>query len=134
MFDRGEFLQALLGPYSLTEFVTYLFFFGLGALIFFGIDVRRSFKSDPTTPKKFSFLFMLKDNVIRFLSVLASIYMVIRFYEGLYGTELTELLAMTLGVSIDALIGKGAGGGVKNLPAVRRQRDALVSKLNNGKG
>ena len=133
MFDRAQFLQALLGPYSLTEFIIYLFFFVMGATIFFGLDVRRSVRSDPETSRKFNIWFMLRDNVLRFLAVLISIYVVIRFHDGLFGTACTEKLALGLGVSIDAIIGKGVNSGVRNIPAVKSQRDALISKLNNGK-
>ncbi len=131
-FDRVQFWQAFLGPYSSTEFVIYGMFFLMGALVFFGIDVKRSVQKDSATPSKFNFWFMLRDNVFRFFAIIVSIYIVIRFYEGLYGTELTELLALTLGVSIDALIGKGAGGGIKNIPYVKKKRESYITKLNNG--
>lgn len=130
-FDRAQFWQAFLGQYSFTEFIIFVVFFCLGAAIFFGIDVRRSVKKDPTTPVKFNLWFMIRDNIFRFIAVLAAIYMSIRFYEDFYGTALNEKLAMTMGIGIDAIIGK-ATSKVKDIPALKKYRETYITKLNNG--
>ncbi len=127
-FDKGQFWSAMLGDYSLTDFVVFAVFFLLGAILYFGFDVRQAVKKDKGTPRKFNWWFMLKDNVLRFFVVIIAIFTMIIFYEDFFGVPLNQKLAFTMGLSIDAIIGKAVGG-VKEIPAIKKQRDAFISKL-----
>ena len=78
-FDSGQFWSNMLGDYTLTDFVTFVVWFLIGATVFFAADVRQSIKKDKGTPRKFNWWFMLKDNVLRFVGVLLMIFIMKMF-------------------------------------------------------
>lgn len=132
-FDRAEFWNRILGDYSPTDWAIYSLFFLIGAAIFFFGDVSRSRKNDQNMPERFSFWFMVKDNAFRFLVVIGTIFLAIRFHKVFLGIDtLNEQNCLFHGISIDAIIGKIAGSGIKQLPAVKKARTAHITKLKNG--
>lgn len=134
-FDRAEFWNAVLGQYDFTEWVIFSLFFIIGSAIFFYGDVTRSRRSDPNMPTKFNFWFMVKDNAFRFVVVLGSIYLAIRFHSEFLGIDtLNEKNCLFHGISIDAIMGKIAGSGIKEVPMVKKARMKTIQKLNNGHG
>ena len=121
----------MLGQYSATDYAVYGVFFILGAMIFFYGDVKRSMKHDSSTPDKFNFWFMVKDNITRFVIVIGVIFLAIRFHKTMLGIDtLNEINCLYHGVSFDAVFGKIAGQGVKNVPAIKKKRQVEIAKIN----
>jgi len=132
-FDRAEFWNSMLGDYSITQWVIYGIFFLVGAAIFFFGDVHRSRKYDPKMPEKLDFWFMFKDNAVRFLTVIVTIFLAIRFHVEFLGIDtLNEKNCLFHGISIDAVVGKVAGHSFKQVPAVKKIREAHITKIKNG--
>jgi len=123
----------MLGDYSATDWAIYGTFFLMGAAIFFFGDVQRSMKDDSGMPNKFNFWFMVKDNAFRFLIVLGTIFLAIRFHSEFLGIDtLNEKNCLFHGISIDAVIGKIAKAGISEIPAVKKARTASMTKIKNG--
>lgn len=57
----------------------------------------------PSTPAKFSFSFLLKDNWKRILSSLLLIYVFIRFFPDITGISLSLFWCLAIGLSLDKL-------------------------------
>ena len=129
MINTEQLLEILLNGLTFTQFVAYAVLMLVGAAIHFTLDVEKSVKKDPETPKKFSFRFMIWDNVLRFIGVLLMILVIIPYFDVFMGTELNPQMALIFGLSIDLVIGRLAGG-AKGLPAIKAQREEFVKKLN----
>ena len=131
-FDRGEFFHRILGAeYDITDYAVYGLFFLIGASIFFFGDVMRSRKYDPNMPSKFNLWFMVKDNAMRFLIVLASIFIAIRFHKTLLGIDsLNEINCLFHGISFDAVFGKIGAQKFNQIPVVKKTREKEIWKLN----
>jgi hypothetical protein len=100
-----NFLQTLLGT---TDFGTFaaLFVLGVfGAICGLAVKYLRSTKkNNPLTPDTFSFGFLIRDNLLRFLCSILLILPVIRFSSQFIGSEATTWGAFFYGLSLDQLI------------------------------
>ncbi len=98
-------LKIILGDMDVEHLIAYTAIMSAGALLFFYFDVRNAVKRDDATSKKFSWKFMLKDNIARGVIVLLAIVVLVIFYEDFFGVEINPKLAMMQGLSIDAFFG-----------------------------
>ena len=95
-----------------------------GAVVYFGLDVSRSVKKSKV---KFSWGFMVRDNLVRGIVVLVVIVATVLWYEEFFGVSLNAKLAFTQGLGIDALIGVVAKG-QKETGVLKKSRAKLVKK------
>lgn len=122
-----EVFRIILGEMALEHFVAYYGLMCLGALAFFGVDVAQSKNTDPGTPRKFSWKFLVKDNILRAVSVAIIMAAVVIWYDSFFGVELNAKLAFMQGMSIDAITGTVLKYG-KTRGAMKKQRDKLTAK------
>jgi len=128
-FNQSEFWNIILNGMQLTQYIAYLVLMIVGAIIHFTIDVKRSIRKDVITPNKFSFKFMIWDNVFRIIGVTLFIIIFIPYFELFMGSPITSQLALGSGLAIDVIIGRILGG-TKQFPAIKRQRERYIKKLN----
>jgi hypothetical protein len=87
-----------------TNYFIALFIFGLlGALLNLLFNISDRDKESQRTPEKFSLLFLIKDNIVRFSITILLIYFGIIFSEYLFGVVITIQLAVCLGFSLDSV-------------------------------
>lgn len=122
-----EVSDILLGEMSAAYFVAYFIVMSLGAILFFAGDVTHSTHANGSTPGKFSWKFLLRDNVLRFITVAISLAASVLLYEDLYGVELNVKLAFTHGLTIDAFLGTMLKVG-KDRGPLKKQREKLLNK------
>jgi len=131
MINWIEYWERILGTMNVTELFVYLTFFIVGVIIYSTIDIRHSVKSNASTPKKFKFWFMIKDNFLRWIGGIFLFFVVIRFYDKISGHPITEFDALSLGINIDLLISILKKGGQQFGP-VKRYREQMIKKFNGG--
>jgi len=119
--------RLLLGEMPMEKFIAYCLAMGAGALIFFALDVSHSVNKDAHTPKKFSWKFLIKDNIIRGLGVLLAIMATVILYEDFFGVAINVKLALTSGLGIDAIIGVLLKKGKERGP-MKKSRDKLIER------
>jgi len=101
--DSTTFSQSILGGYTIPHVVALLVFAMAGVLISLLIHSTNRDKGSPNTPVKFSLWFLLKDNWKRILLNLLLIVVTIRFCQEITGLQVTEFIALLIGVSYDKL-------------------------------
>ena len=94
----------LLGSYSAAFYITYSIFVLFGILISLRLQAFGRDKSSPNTPYRFSFSFLVQDNLLRIVSSLAIVFVAIRFGSELFKVEPTYLGALLMGISFDQIL------------------------------
>lgn len=122
-----EFWNTILNGMDLERFLAYFVMMVLGAFVNFTIDVRRSMKKDIHVPKKFKFLFLIKDNFFRGLAVAIILVVMILYFEDWFDTPLNGKIAFAFGLTIDTIIGQILSEG-KEAPILKRSREKLLKK------
>jgi hypothetical protein len=119
-----KFWEYILGDMPLEKFFAYALLMGAGALIYFATNVKiATTKSD----MKFSWGYMVRDNLLRLLVVFISIAASILWYEEFFGVALNGKLAFMQGLSIDAVTGMLLKGAKEQGP-LKGARKKLVQK------
>ena len=127
MINWGTFWEIILGDMPVENFLAYVALMSAGALIFFTLDVSHAVRRDDSTPRKFNWGFMIRDNVFRGAGVLFVIMGTVIFYDSFFGVEINAKLAFTQGLGIDALIGVILKRGKQSGP-LKKTRDKLMKK------
>jgi len=122
-------IEILLGGMSPERFVACYFAMAAGALVYFTLDVRHSTRHNRDTPARFSWRFMVLDNVPRMIGVVLAMAITVILYEDMFGVPINIKLAITSGLGIDALIGTLLKTGKERGP-LKRQRDKLTRTIN----
>lgn len=94
----------------------------LGTILFTGMEVGLRDETSPKTPKKFSWGFLAKDNVKRYLFTLLLIFIQLRFFKELNGVDLTPYTAILIGFGADGI----AGFSKKKFTVLQADRDKLL--------
>lgn len=98
-----DFLLSLLGmPW--TQFLSVFFFVLVGITISLLVDSMGRDTKSTKTPSKFSWKFLLLDNLKRIFLVVLVIFVSIRFYTELYEGTVNEWAGLLLGLSLDFTI------------------------------
>ncbi len=101
----AEYWKIVLDGMDVTSFFAHASLMAAGAFVYFVMDVNQSRAHDPAHPKKFSFVYLVKDNILRGIGVLMVIGAATIWFESFYGVPINAKLAFTAGLSIDAVIG-----------------------------
>lgn len=125
--DWGAVWEIILSGMDPAHFIAYFLLMCGGAVVYFGMDVRQSMKKDAGTPVKFSLGFMVRDNLVRLISVLILIAAAVVFYEDFFGAPINAKLAFMQGIGIDALMGIALKEGKERGP-LKRNREKLMQK------
>ena len=127
--DWGIFWGIILEDMPLEHFLAYSALMAAGAGLFFALDVSHAVKRDQCSPGKFSWGFLIRDNILRILGVMLLIMAAVLFFEEFVGVAINAKLAFTQGLSIDALIGTMLKKGKQARP-FKKGRDKLIKKYN----
>lgn len=98
------------------------------ATMVFAFTVSFSVKYDPNTSNKFSFWFMVADNIFRLLGVLILIAITVIQFEEKHGYLMTVGEAFKEGAQLDALIGTFLGG-LKKTSQGKKFQSKLTSRI-----
>jgi hypothetical protein len=93
-----------LGDMSIGRFISTMIFAGIGgtlSLTMYSIATRD--KCSPRTPYKWSFLFMIGDNIQRVIGGVTLVFVFVRFAPDLIGLKATPLTGLIIGISFDNL-------------------------------
>lgn len=101
---REEFLTHLLGHHTIAWWAAASIWTFIGAVIslYFYAENNRN-KTSPETPYKFSFSFMLRDNLMRLAIAFMLAVVALRFSVEIFGGEPTIYLGILYGISSDKL-------------------------------
>lgn len=93
----------IFGNMDFNMFVASLLFALVGVLISLLLHATTRDQNSESTPVKFSFLFMLKDNWKRILLSIILVIVTIRFLKELTGLELNMFFSLCIGLVYDKL-------------------------------
>jgi len=137
IFNRSEFWSLMLGDLNITQFIYYTGWALAGAVLLFVTDIRSSIKHDKHTPNKFSFLFLVKDNILRILGMILLLPVAVIHYKEIFsmvfGWEdalLNWKSAVLLGLTIDMVYSRIISGSIKEIPAYKQMREKMTKKVN----
>ena len=100
-----DFLLSLLGmPW--TQFLSVFFIVLVGIAISLLVDSMGRDTKSAKTPSKFSWKFLLLDNLKRIFLVVLVIFVSIRFYTELYDGTVNEWAGLLLGLSMDFTVAR----------------------------
>lgn len=118
----SEIFEVIFGTYTQVQLFGYLWFLIIGYIIY-GLNETTSRDAlSKVTPKKWKWLFWIKDNWRRYLVTILTTYIMFRFYVEFVGHEFTNFEALMMG-----LIGDGIGATAKNRVAiVKANREKLM--------
>ena len=100
-----DFINSVLGGYSVGMWFAYLFFAVIGAAAFSWMEVSSRNKNSVKTPVRFHWKFFIFDNIRRYIATVILIYVQFRFFKELTGSELSEYVAFLIGFGGDAIAG-----------------------------
>jgi len=104
MTTINQVIAELLGSFTAAFYITYFIFVLVGVLISLRLQAFTRDKSSKNTPFKFSFTFLLQDNLLRIVSSMAIVFVAIRFGSELFQKEPTYLGALLMGISFDQIL------------------------------
>ncbi len=124
-----DFLQHILGDFTLGSWLAYFAFALIGVMIYSYNDVKNRSVPSKRSPIKFSWLFFLKDNVKKFIMTMLLIYIQFRFYEQLSGSPMNDYAAFLMGFTADGLSGMSKKQ-TEKLVGKRKEIYGEVKKIN----
>lgn len=92
-----KFLSQFLGTTDMPTYAAAFMFAMIGAIISLRVKAVKRDKSSPTTPVKFSWRFLIQDNLLQFFSGILLTFLAFRFTNEFFGKELTMWLAVLIG-------------------------------------
>lgn len=122
----SEIFEVIFGTYTQVQLFGYLWFLIIGYIIY-GLNETTSRDTlSKVTPKKWKWLFWIKDNWRRYLVTILTTYIMFRFYVEFVGHEFTNFEALMMG-----LIGDGIGATAKNRVAIVKANREKLMQLHN---
>lgn len=100
-----KFLELVLGGNDLPTYAAYFFFALIGAIISLRIKALDRDKYSINTPQKFSWSFLVQDNLLRLLTGFCLSFIAFRFSTELLGQDMTMWAAVLIGASTDRIAG-----------------------------
>jgi hypothetical protein len=101
----NEFKLNMLGPLSLASYASGFLFAAIGAIILLRIKALKRDKLSDSTPYKFSWWFMIRDNIQKLLNGLLLTYVVFRFAPEILNQDFSMFLALLVGLSSTQIAG-----------------------------
>lgn len=103
---KEDFYQIILGNFTPGMFLGYIAIMFIGAAISLLMDVSKRDKTSRRSPNRFSWWFLLKDNIKRFFLVILIMYVFIRFSDMLFEGQPLDWVLLIMGYNFDNLISK----------------------------
>lgn len=123
-----EFLSIIFGSMTFASWFGYLLLSLLGSFIFTVTEVKTRDALSNSTPFYFSFKFLAFDNIKRYLFTLLLIFIQMRFWKDLSGSDMTPYTALLLGFSMDGI----SGFSKRMIPQLQEDRTKLLKETSNG--
>jgi len=118
----SEIFEVIFGAYTWVQIFGFTWFLAIGYIIYGLNETSSRDKLSTKTPKKWKWLFWIKDNWRRYLVTFLSTYVMFRFYVEFAGHEFTNFEALMMG-----LIGDGIGATAKKkIKKVKADREKLM--------
>lgn len=100
-----KFTTLMLGNQDPSTYAAYFLFALIGAIISLYVKSLKRDKSSTNTPVKFSWGFLITDNLMRLLAGFLLSFLAFRFSTEFIGAEVTMWAAVLIGASTDRLAG-----------------------------
>lgn len=94
-------LQKFMGSVDLQTFITSFSYALIGVILSLLLQTTTRDVRSENTPFVFSWKFLFKDNIKRIVAGILVIFVTIRFYPDLFGKQITDFLALGIGLGID---------------------------------
>lgn len=117
-----KFMQLLTGNIDMPTFCAAMVIAMIGALLSLRIKALKRDKLSLNTPFKFSWKFLIQDNLLKLSASILPVFIAIRFSSEFFGQDLTMGLAFVIGLASDAIFSK-----LENLQEMARM--ALSNQL-----
>ena len=101
-----DFTQVLLGNFTLGSVLGYMAIMAIGAALSLLLDVKGRDKTSRRSPNRFSWWFLLRDNLKRLFLVVLIMYVFIRFSDMLFEGQPLDWVLLVMGYNFDNLISK----------------------------
>lgn len=102
-----KFLELLLGSHDLPTYAAYFVFAAIGAVISLRIKAMQRDKHSEATPYKFSWRFLIQDNLMRLITGFLLAFITFRFTAP--SSDIDALLLSAMGMGIGASTDRLAG-------------------------
>lgn len=122
-----EFLTIIFGSMSFACWVAYLLFSLLGSFVFTATEVNERDALSNCTPFHFSLKFLALDNLKRYMLTVILIFIQMRFWKDLSGSELTPYTSLLMGFSMDGI----AGFSKRIIPQLQADREKILKTTSN---
>lgn len=101
-----KFIQLLLGDnIDISTYAAAFVFALIGAIVSLRFKASKRDKLSSNTPYKFSWRFLIQDNLLQLITGLLLTFLCFRFTDELLGKELTMWLAVLIGFSFNEIAG-----------------------------
>ena len=100
-----KFTELMLGGQDLPTYAAYFIFALIGAICSLYVKSLKRDPSSPNTPQRFSWKFLLQDNLMRLVAGFLFSFISFRFSNEFLGSEATMWGALLIGASTDRLAG-----------------------------
>jgi hypothetical protein len=117
-----EFFEIIFGAMSAGQWLAYLLLAVLGTVLFTWMEVDQRDVASPRTPKSFSWSFLARDNIRRYILTLLLIFVQMRFFKDINGVDLTPYMAIVLGFGSDGI----AGFSKRKIKRLQADRERLL--------
>jgi len=101
-----KFLKIITGDMEGAVFLGYFAIACFVALLMFAVKGNKSKLNNPETPNKFSWGFLIQDNLLPLLTTVGGIALAIRFSNELVGQQITGWVSVVIGLTIKVIITK----------------------------
>lgn len=103
MSDSINILEVVTGAGTFSEYFIAWGFAALGLFLSWLLHIKGRNKDSDSTPRKFSLLFFLKDNILRIITSVLMIAIVMRFGSEIFGIESIIYSGFLAGFFLDKL-------------------------------
>ena len=122
-----EFIAIIFGSMSFACWLAYLLLAIIGSFVFTATEVNERDVLSDRTPFHFSLRFLALDNLKRYALTLLLIFIQMRFWKDLSGSELTPYTSLLMGFSMDGI----AGFSKRVIPQLQADREKLLKTTSN---
>ena len=98
-----DFIEKLLGINDLWSFLIYVFWASIGVLLCLLLNAAKRDLPEHRSPTKFSWKFLIYDNIRRLTIAFILILVSLRFSKEIFGLEQNAFTAFIIGFSSDSL-------------------------------
>jgi len=95
-----EFKQLILGPVSIAYYAAAEFFALLALVLSLWLHSQKRDTTAPSTPAKFSFMFLVMDNIKRIFVGQIALFLIFRFTSEILGKQLNMITAVGIGFAL----------------------------------